>query len=68
MHSFSSFFHSLFLFLFGKQQFGQRHRDLGEEMEKVGGMRMPGEGEIPAGMEEQDDYTTSVHAAGVEAR
>lgn len=37
-------------------------------MEKVGGMRVPGEGEIPAGMEEQDDYTTSVHAEGVEAR
>lgn len=37
-------------------------------MEKAGGMRVPGAGEIPTGMEEQDDYSASVHAQGTTPR
>lgn len=50
------------------QQFRQRHRDFGKEMEKVGGMRVSGTREIPAGMEEQNDYSASVHAQGTATR
>lgn len=37
-------------------------------MEKVGGMRVSGTREIPAGMEEQNDYSASVHAQGTATR
>ena len=47
---------------------GPRHRGVGEALEEVRGERVPGEGEVPAGVEEQVVTAEALHDARSQTR
>lgn len=48
----------------GVPQPGPGHRGLGQTLEEAGGVRVPREGEVSTGVEEQDGAAEALHAAG----
>lgn len=50
------------------QEPGPRRRGLGQALEEVGGVGVPGKRDIPSGVEEQKFASEAVHDEGPEAR